>query len=167
MQRYRYSKKSTNQDILDTRLDLYSLQIKTQIPGDGNCQFASIADQIYNTHHKHNKVRKQVIKWLKRNEHFQLENGTYLSEYLVKTKHCHTWKQYLKHMKKKGIWGDHLTLIAAAELYRVRIIIISSVDCDVVDVDPITEIVPRSGTWNDVVYLSHLHEFHYCSVLVV
>jgi hypothetical protein len=30
-------------------------------------------------------------------------------------------------MSKDGVWGDHLTLIAAAELFGTKIVIISSI----------------------------------------
>lgn len=43
--------------ILEERLSLYGLKEKTKISGDGNCQFASVADQLFSDISKATKVR--------------------------------------------------------------------------------------------------------------
>eukprot|EP00163_Fabomonas_tropica_P025336 TRINITY_DN4374_c1_g1_i1.p1 TRINITY_DN4374_c1_g1~~TRINITY_DN4374_c1_g1_i1.p1 ORF type:complete len:113 (+),score=20.30 TRINITY_DN4374_c1_g1_i1:358-696(+) len=47
-------------------LTLYGLEEKV-IPGDGNCQFASLSDQLYRTPKKHLHVRKNIVAYLSRN----------------------------------------------------------------------------------------------------
>ncbi len=37
------------------------------------------------------------------------------------------WDRYCDTMRTVGIWGDHLTLIAIAEIFRLRVVLISSV----------------------------------------
>lgn len=46
---------------------------------------------------------------------------------------------YLKDMERSGTWGDHVTLKAAADVYGVRIIVLSSYDnheASIIEVDP-------------------------------
>jgi len=73
-------------------------------------------------------------------------------------------------MAKDGVWGDHLTLIAASEVFNARIVIISSVPGDnfVVDISPIGCDVAAEGVPprvpSHLLTLSHFAEFHYGSV---
>lgn len=68
--------------------------------------------------------------------------------------------------------GDHLTLIAAAEVFNCRIVIVSSIPGDsfVVEINPIrSQEVLADGTIRVVpalhlLTLSHFAEFHYGSV---
>lgn len=68
--------------------------------------------------------------------------------------------------------GDHLTLIAAAEVFNARIVIVSSIPGDnfVVEINPIkSHVASEDGTVKIVpamhlLTLSHFAEFHYGSV---
>ena len=61
-------------------------------------------------------------------------------------------------MAKDGTWGDHLILHAAANYYKTRIRVISSLDRDVI----ISPDHPVANT-NQLV-LGHIHESHYVSL---
>jgi hypothetical protein len=56
--------------------------------------------------------------------------------------------------------GDHLTLIAAAEVFGARIFILSSV----VGNEYTVEITPLNPKWPNTLLLSHYAEFHYGSL---
>lgn len=96
------------------------------------------------------------------------------------------WEAYCNEMGKDGSWGttkateqqpnfctgDHLTLIAAAEVFNARIVIVSSVPGDsfIVQINPIcSEEQQPDGTVRIIppmhlLTLSHFAEFHYGSV---
>ena len=73
------------------------------------------------------------------------------------------WEAYCRTMGMHGTtWGDELTLIAAAAIFRAEIVIISSVK-----EDACTEITPPQA-WGVPterrLILGHYHEYHYTSV---
>jgi len=57
--------KSSDQ-ILRDRLSLYGLKEKTRIKGDGNCQFSSVADQLFDDPDRHPEVRKKCSGMVKK-----------------------------------------------------------------------------------------------------
>jgi len=63
-------------------------------------------------------------------------------------------------MSEDGTWGDHLTLIAAAEVFKSRIIILSSVQGD----NFLIEVSPSFVEPENSLTLSHFAEFHYGSI---
>jgi len=145
--------------ILNQRLQLYGLKEKTQILGDGNCQFAAIADQIYGDPKYAPKVREVSVAWLRKHPDFKLRNGATIKDFL-QVEFFPTWEDYCDYMASPGMWGDHLTLTAISELYNTRIFILSSVE----GADPCTTIVPSKWSEGKTIYLSHLHELHYGSL---
>ena len=58
-------------------------------------------------------------------------------------------------MGQDGAWGDHLTLIAVANMYHVSIVIVSSIE----DIQPIV-INPESGQSEGTILLGHIAELH-------
>merc|ERR1711862_608615 len=82
---------------------------------DGNCQFRSIAHQLYGDANRyHDRVRQSVVKYMK----------THASEF-----ECYFdggYNQYLKNMRCSGTWGDELTLRAASNNFNCNIHVISS-----------------------------------------
>ncbi len=69
-----------------------------------------------------------------------------------------SWTDYLRSMEKDGTWGDHLILRAAANCYKARIRVISSLDNEV-------NIHPDHCTVDitNPLVLGHIHEKHYVS----
>jgi hypothetical protein len=63
-----------------------------------------------------------------------------------------------------GTWGDHITLVAIAEIFGVAIRIISSVPGDefFTEIDPMENKEQRGRA--KTVFLSHWWEYHYCSL---
>jgi len=152
---------SESEKRLKTRMENYQLETKRIIPGDGNCQFSSISDQITDSIKHAPFIRRLIVHWLTVHADTVLENGAKLSEFSYDKE----WKVYLNEMSKNGIWGDHLTLIAAAEIFNVSIVIISSVANDdnyLLEINPTIQHkgIPPVGK----LMLSHLTEFHYGSI---
>ncbi|EGC30747.1 hypothetical protein DICPUDRAFT_11435, partial [Dictyostelium purpureum] len=103
------------------------------IPGDGNCQMHSLSDQLYGNLDHSYEIRFIIVQWL---------------------------RLYCTKMAKSGFWGDHLTLLAAAEIYKANISIISSVESH----NYFVEITPSSVKADKTILLSHHAESHYGSL---
>lgn len=141
---------------LMVRLEAAGMKQKSVIPGDGNCQFHSISDQLFDSLEQSPWVRAQIIQWLRTHGDWELpENGARLRDFAMED-----WDSYCNNMARPGIWGDHLTLTAAAHLFGVRIVLFSSVE----DNHYITEYLPSAVTSPKVLYLCHYAEYHYGSV---
>ncbi len=65
--------------------------------------------------------------------------------------HDKSWSAYCDEMSRDGIWGDHLTLVAIAEVFGARIRIVSSVEGD----NYITEIDPTVLKTQKMILISH------------
>lgn len=65
--------------------------------------------------------------------------------------HDKSWDAYCDEMARDGIWGDHLTLVAIAEVFGARIRIVSSVEGD----NYMTEIDPTVIKTQKMILISH------------
>ncbi|KAL5569369.1 hypothetical protein UlMin_025944 [Ulmus minor] len=128
------------------RLQLYDL-VERKVPGDGNCQFRSLSDQLYRSADHHGFVREQIVQ--------QLRSNPEMYELYVPM----AYADYLKKMSENGEWGDHVTLQAAADKYGVKIFVITSFKdtCSI-------EILPHIQKPNRVIFLSFWAEVHYNSI---
>ncbi|XP_022730765.1 OTU domain-containing protein DDB_G0284757-like isoform X2 [Durio zibethinus] len=128
------------------RLQVYNL-VELKVEGDGNCQFRALSDQLYLTPENHEVVRKQVVN--------QLKSYPDMYEGYVPM----AYGDYLEKMSKSGEWGDHVTLQAAADLYGVKIFVITSFKdtCYI-------EILPNVQRSKGVIFLSFWAEVHYNSI---
>ncbi|XP_028776073.1 uncharacterized protein LOC114732862 isoform X2 [Neltuma alba] len=135
---------SDHQRLLD-RLQLYDF-VERKVPGDGNCQFHALSDQLYGTPEHHSVVRRQAVNQLKSH---QIYEGYVPMEY----------GEYLEKMSKSGEWGDHVTLQAVADSYGVKIFLITSFKdtCCI-------EILPHFEKPKRVIFLSFWAEVHYNSI---
>ncbi|XVF75576.1 hypothetical protein PTKIN_Ptkin13bG0198100 [Pterospermum kingtungense] len=136
---------SDHQRMLD-RLQLYGL-VETKVQGDGNCQFRSISDQLYRSQDHHRIVRQLVVSQLESNPEMY---GGYVPM---------AYDDYLEKMNKNGEWGDHVTLQAAADLYGVKIFVLTSFKdtCYI-------EILPHYQKSQRIIFLSFWAEVHYNSI---
>ncbi|CAA0400384.1 putative ubiquitinyl hydrolase 1 [Arabidopsis thaliana] len=131
---------------LRNRLEMFDFT-EVKVPGDGNCQFRALADQLYKTADRHKHVRRQIVKQLKsRPDSYQGYVPMDFSDYLRK-------------MSRSGEWGDHVTLQAAADAYRVKILVLTSFKdtCYI-------EILPTSQEFKGVIFLSFWAEVHYNAI---
>jgi len=131
---------------LHQRLKLYGLE-EYDIYGAGNCQFASLSDQLYRTPKMHRLVRTLVIHQLRTQENWysRFVPGDY--------------KSYCDQMAIAGEWGDHVTIQAAADKYGIQINLITSYEKSVY-----TEILPRERLSSRLLWLSFFAERHYNSL---
>eukprot|EP01101_Sappina_pedata_P008422 TRINITY_DN4657_c0_g1_i1.p1 TRINITY_DN4657_c0_g1~~TRINITY_DN4657_c0_g1_i1.p1 ORF type:complete len:255 (+),score=27.42 TRINITY_DN4657_c0_g1_i1:46-765(+) len=146
---------------LNSYLERYELQEK-YVDGDGNCQFRALADQILKDQNRHGEVRSKVIGWLSNNPDFCI-NSSKLSDF-IDTDAYPDWSAYVKEMGRNGAWGDHLTLVAAAEVYKAKIIVVSTINFKEIEIEPSN---PNAQGRIDkaLVRLLHRFEFHYSSLI--
>ncbi|KAK8533567.1 hypothetical protein V6N13_064205 [Hibiscus sabdariffa] len=129
-----------------SRLQLYGF-VELKVQGDGNCQFRALSHQLYHTPDNHKYVRRQIVNQLKSNP--EAYEGYVPMDYA----------DYLKKMSKSGVWGDHVTLQAAADAYGLKIFVITSFKdtCYI-------EILPNYQKSKGVIFLSFWAEVHYNSI---
>ncbi|CAH8303571.1 unnamed protein product [Eruca vesicaria subsp. sativa] len=143
---------------LESRLEWEGFS-ESKIKSDGNCQFSSISDQLFKSPDYHEKVRERIVKQLKTcpklyKEFVGMDSSKKRTNDLPKD-----YSEYVKNMSKNGVWGDSVTLQAAADTFGVKIVVITS-EKEV----PSMEIVPKSLTLERVIYLSYLTGVHYNSI---
>ncbi|KAL9963694.1 hypothetical protein ACROYT_G027225 [Oculina patagonica] len=129
-------------------------------PGDGNCMFYALSDQLQllkEIQISHEKLRKDLVQFLTENP--RSPDGTHLFSFVNQSEHT-TWSHYLESMKKDGTWGDELVLRAAADCYETSIRVISSLGHD-------NELMinPATTANNSPLVLGHYHELHYVSLI--
>jgi hypothetical protein len=131
---------------LQRRLKEYTL-VEYTISGDGNCQFASLSDQLYRTPKMQGVVRSLVVKQL-------MDYPEFYSRFVPGNYEFYCWK-----MSQSHVWGDHLTLQAAADKYGIQISLITSYKDS-----PYLHIMPREIKTSRILWLSFLSELHYNSL---
>lgn len=145
------------------RLEKHGFVERPVIP-DGNCQMRALSDQILGNENYHKEVRLKLINWLSANEKFGIDDSgtTTLGDFIDRDQFP-KWASYVAYMSRNGSWGDHITLLAAAEVYGVTITVVSNVE-DQGTGQYVTTIQPRSAKSTKIIYLSHWHEMHYNSL---
>ena len=154
--------------ILAIHLQIYNRQI-FNVPGDNNCQFHAIADQLERIGIKEwvaNKLRAIAVKWLSENEKRAMDDGkvgkqTYLNDAIA----VDNWDRYIEQMSKHDItWGDEATLLALSVLFKIKINVVSSLPGNYL------HIVQPPKFWDidlrGEIYIGHYHEFHYVSTML-
>ncbi|XP_049849431.1 OTU domain-containing protein DDB_G0284757-like [Schistocerca gregaria] len=139
------------------RLALYSMRERKEVPQDGNCQMNSLSDQLYGTFEYAGYIRGQIVAWLRKNAEMELENGAKLLDFCADPT---GWESYCNSMEKSGTWGDHLTLVAAAEVFSAVIVIISSSK----DSCECLHIISPQKKPKKLIQLCHYEEFHYGTI---
>ena len=132
--------------------------------GDGNCQFNAIAHQLnqrfVDAYANAVGLRQDVVAYLREHEFLAEQETTRWSEMIPGNA-----EEYLMHMGEAGVFGDQVTLQAISELYRIQILVVSSLQ------DGSTLIRPDGGNVLDlnepIIVLGHLAEGegeHYLSL---
>ena len=91
--------------------------------GDGNCQFAALANQMsaLGIFRSQETLRKEIVQYLEENA---LDvDGFPLLELVPE---FNSWEDYLQYMARSNTFGDQLTLYAAANLFNINIHVIST-----------------------------------------
>mmetsp|Transcript_69154 Transcript_69154/g.195949 ORF Transcript_69154/g.195949 Transcript_69154/m.195949 type:complete len:297 (-) Transcript_69154:90-980(-) len=92
------------------------------VKGDGNCQFYSLAWHLFSTTSSHHTVRAKAIEHLRGPGRAAVE-AFYAPEH---PRQPQTFEAYLDEMSKDHIWGDHFTLQAVAEVFNVRLQVLTA-----------------------------------------
>ncbi|CAA7051996.1 unnamed protein product [Microthlaspi erraticum] len=122
---------------------------ETRVKSDGNCQFRAIGHQFYEDKNSHDRVRKEIVKELKTHPQWY-KQFVYDMQY----------KEYVKNMSRDSVWGDGTTLQAAASVYGVKIVVITSSKYTSSFV-----VLPKSQKEPDkVIHLSYLEGIHFNSI---
>ena len=89
-------------------------------PGDGNCQFGELCFWLnrLGIHRSPEKVREEIVEYLGNNP--TDTEGLPLELYAV------PWSQYLQSMATDGTYGNQITLQAAADLYNIEVLVVST-----------------------------------------
>jgi len=142
--------------------------VEEPVPGDGNCQFHALVDQLQQngvTGVDARSLRTKAVTWLEKNAARPMDDGSSAGGTctLKESIGVSDWARYLADMHRHGVtWGDEGTLLAVSVLYRAEIVIISSLSeeyCHIVHPPPAWKVPLRMR-----LYLGHYHEFHYVSV---
>jgi len=150
---------------LQRHLKLRGFQIK-DVPGDNNCQFHAIADQLEQVGYggwTALKLRQKAVQWLKSNGDRAMDDGKVGERFLLKDSvGVDNWSKYLNEMTCHGrTWGDEATLLACSVMFRAEICVISSISedyCHVVTPPEVWKVELRTR-----IYLGHFAEYHYVS----
>jgi hypothetical protein len=104
-----------NQKRLRARLVRLGVAAQAQV-GDGNCQFRSLANQLFCNAELHMLVRHIVT------EYMLAQHGFFAMLFETERE----FVQYVEGMKMPGTWGDEITLRAAADALGVVVHVITS-----------------------------------------
>ena len=85
-----------------------------EIGEDGNCLFRAMSHQLYGTQEYHQLIRKRCCDYI------ELEKN-YYKEYIANKEGSATLTAYIRKMRKDGVWGGNIELMALTELYRKTI----------------------------------------------
>ena len=141
------ARQSPERQLLRRRLDGIGLR-ENEVDGDGNCQFKAIADQLYGSSDRYAEVRANIVEHLR-------SNSSRYSAFVPES-----YDAYIEIMGLDGNWGDHLTLIAASNVYGLEIRVYTSYDRNWERVIRPTD----DGDIRGFIQLSFYAELHYNSV---
>ena len=139
----------------------YGLELHSDNRGDGNCMFMALSHQLL-THGidiEHTDIRLQLVDYLRSHPVLRSDEGDVnLSDFIYG--YNGNLNDYLNSMEQSGNWGDNLILIAAANVFNARINVVSSLTNAA---NVVIEPTSRGAAFD--IYLGHLHELHYVSLM--
>ena len=141
------------------------------VPGDNNCQFHAVSDQLSQNGVKGwdgLQLRCKVCEWLAdAGDKVMDESG--IGERTALQDACgvpgEKWGEYVNEMRQHDTtWGDEATLLAIATLFEAEVVVVSSISEDCV-----RTITPPEHWRVPVrirIFVGHYHEYHYTSCRV-
>jgi len=152
-----YESESTSTLLRKQRIDLAKFKVMlagkklrlANVRGDGNCFFRAIADQLYGSEFRHNKLRKDVVDHLKANK----------EEYRLFMENDIKIDKYIRLMSRDGQWGGQLEMSILAKIHKFNIIMYQ-VDYD----DNAQEFHPWNTKGLKTVHVTYHRGRHYNSV---
>lgn len=154
---------------------LLLIRLSYVVSASGDCQFRALAGALYSDENRHTEVRSRVASWLNTHQKVTLRVSSSPSstettqldfeDFLSKDEYP-SWKAYCVSVARPGSWGDHLSLIAAANTFNANIHVISGVAAATDEqattlIEPqVVETKPASAP-PSTIYLTHYPEYHY------
>jgi hypothetical protein len=150
---------------LQGRLDNFGMCMK-EMKGDGNCQFRSLAFNLFGDQDHHAMTRKAAVAHMRKHADFF---GSLFED-------AAEFNAYLRDMARARTWGDELTLRAVIEAYNCEAHVITSepanwylvyqsetscIDPSVAALPP-KKSMPRPGKQ---VFLAYMSPVHYNSIV--
>ena len=128
-----------------------SVMIRTNPRGDGSCQFAALSEQLMlvGINRSEDTLRQEAVAHIEANMN---DYASFVAD-----------EDYLRKMRNRSEFGDHLTLLALAREYNVQIVVLSSIGLDH------TLIVSNEDKLyvdRYTLFLGHYPEHHYVSLNV-
>eukprot|EP00010_Vexillifera_abyssalis_P002885 CAMPEP_0201551818 /NCGR_PEP_ID=MMETSP0173_2-20130828/10524_1 /ASSEMBLY_ACC=CAM_ASM_000268 /TAXON_ID=218659 /ORGANISM="Vexillifera sp., Strain DIVA3 564/2" /LENGTH=452 /DNA_ID=CAMNT_0047962163 /DNA_START=28 /DNA_END=1386 /DNA_ORIENTATION=+ len=156
-----WDKTPVDKQRLKDRLELFGFE-ERPTKGDGNCQFYAVSDQLFDDDRHAGSIRANAVKWLRMNGDWNPNNSDHGE---LKYFAGESWNTYCNRMSRDRQWGDHLTLIAIAEVYNVSIRIISSVPGPqfMTEINPSAKEKWHAGR-DKTIFIAHHLEYHYISI---
>ncbi|XP_072049762.1 uncharacterized protein [Amphiura filiformis] len=139
-----------------------NLAFHGKTPGDGNCFFSAISDQLdllNLPHQSPSDLRQSVVEFLRRNPSIQAQDGTIDFQVIQPD-----WKTYCTSMARDGEWADHIVVTATAHLLQRDILIVTSSPQGADNDDPSIRISGSTDGSKQPLLLGHVWEFHYQSL---
>ena len=131
-------------------LDFPDMDLSLMYNPHMNCQFGSLCFWLnrLGIHRSPETVREEIVKYLTNNPNDS--EGMSLELFAATP-----WPEYLHSMTKNGTYGDQITLQAAADLYNIEIVVVSTLGPDATSV-----ISPSSSIPTARIQLGHYAENH-------
>jgi len=119
---------------LSRHLGLRGFKIK-DVPGDNNCQFHALTDQLEQlgiSGWSAISMRKKTVQWLRENGGRAMDDGSVGESFKLRDSvGVEDWERYIREMSQHGVtWGDEATLLAASVIFKTEIVVISSLSPD-------------------------------------
>ncbi|XP_068681568.1 tetratricopeptide repeat protein 28-like isoform X11 [Montipora foliosa] len=131
------------------------LQMRDDIPDDGNCLFHAVADQMERlgeSGYNHTDLRHLAVETLTEGNYGISKND--ISKFVPNN----DLSSYLTDMSRDGTWGDHIVLVALAHALSRKVVVVSSL------VDSQNVVVEPDNHHGEPILLGHLSEIHYVSL---
>lgn len=97
------------------------------ISGDGNCLFASLADQLWRAPEQHERLRGEIVR-----EMLERPSLYGVSYFMVDPVYPDgvpldaTYDQYVRnHLSRPRVWGNHFCIQAFCNMYRAAVHLVS------------------------------------------
>ncbi|XP_048254270.1 uncharacterized protein LOC124148760 [Haliotis rufescens] len=139
----------------------HGLRFRGRTPGDGNCFFHAVVDQLQRLDTRsvfdHRGLRMAVVDSLRR---YPYEGGTHLSNFVDVQRHK-TWNLYLEAMSTPGEYVDHLVVQRTSQFLKKDIAVFTSSEDGTASDSNVVMICGGPGA---AIMLGHYHEAHYQSL---
>ena len=166
---------------LATKAHMLELTIEEGTDATGSCQFDSIAHQLnarFGESTNKNNVRREVCEWIQSNPDHPFDfdmfgtdgsNDNDVPLSLIEAIRITTGNsldEYVNKMKELNEWGDLFTLWAATHQYNICIYLIQ-VWSGITPQQGFLSINPENVGYNRIIYIGHILEIHYHSLIPI